>query len=294
MSRTRGFNSDWTPRPDRQRLIDNVRDILDDNSDILPLTLRQIFYMLVSNYSYDKTQPAYKRLCETMNMARRAFMIDMRSIRDDELVEKEVRGWGSRAGFLNHVMRNARNFTLGRQDNQEIKTFIWCEAGGMVPQLLNAVEDLHVPVLSSGGFDSTTTKHNFAQQIAHHDHVCVLHLGDHDPSGVHMFSSLEEDITAFWDHYTDGGLCKTLEFVRLAVTPAQIDEMDLPTAPAKATDNRSFKGLTTQCEAIPPRRLRDIVRERVMHSIDENVLEETLEREKEISAELAEKFKEII
>jgi hypothetical protein len=41
-------------------------------------------------------------------------------------------------------------------------------------------------------------------------------------------------------------------FTRLAVTPAQITELELSTAPAKEIDRRSFAGETTQVEAIPP------------------------------------------
>ena len=81
--RPRGFIEYWNPREDTLELVEAVKGILYQNRDIAPLTLRQIFYMLVSGYSYDKTERAYKRLCETMNKARRAKFIDMDDIRDD-------------------------------------------------------------------------------------------------------------------------------------------------------------------------------------------------------------------
>ncbi len=84
-TRPRGFIDNWEPKPETLDLIDNVKSVLDANHDILPLTLRQIFYMLVSGYRFDKTELAYKRLCENMNKARRAQMIDMDDIRDDGL-----------------------------------------------------------------------------------------------------------------------------------------------------------------------------------------------------------------
>src|SRR5439155_12743753 len=76
----------------------------------------------------------------------------------------------------------------------------------------------------------------------------VLHIGDHDPSGVHIFSSIAEDVVAFMEGL---GIART-EFTRLAVTPAQISELSLPQAPAKESDKRSFTGETTQVESIPP------------------------------------------
>jgi hypothetical protein len=130
-----------------------------------------------------------------------------------------------------------------------------------------------------------TAKHDLAREIVRDGNTRVLHIGDHDPSGVHVFSSLEEDVTAFVE--ARGGL---VDFRRLAVTPAQIAELDIPTAPAKATDRRSFTGVgddpsaTVQCEAIPPDALARIVENAIREHMDLTmyeaiVAEETLERE---------------
>ena len=50
-----------------------------------------------------------------------------------------------------------------------------------------------------------------------------------------MFSALAEDVIAFAEAAGAG-----LEFERVAVTPEQIAAYDLPTAPPKTTDRRSF------------------------------------------------------
>ena len=62
-------------------------------------------------------------------------------------------------------------------------------------------------------------------------------------------------------------------------TPAQIEGMGLPTAPPKKTDRRSFDGLTTQAEAIPPRRLREIVIDAVTSRMDSGIYDALLQRE---------------
>src|SRR5262245_14739609 len=55
----------------------------------------------------------------------------------------------------------------------------------MVPQLARVAHPFGVTVMSGGGFDSTTDRHNFAVALAGHDCPTeVLHIGDHDPSGV--------------------------------------------------------------------------------------------------------------
>lgn len=47
------------------------------------------------------------------------------------------------------------------------------------------------------------------------EETLILHISDHDPSGVHMFSSLDEDICEF---AFEKGCTHTFE--RLAVTPS--------------------------------------------------------------------------
>src|SRR5262252_4762273 len=80
-TRVRGF-APWSPQEATLQLLDQVRGVLDEYEDYLPLTIRQIFYRLVGAYEYEKTEQAYNRLCEHLNRARRARLIDMRAIRD--------------------------------------------------------------------------------------------------------------------------------------------------------------------------------------------------------------------
>jgi hypothetical protein len=285
MGRPRGFIEHWQPQAHISELIRNVQDILSDNSDILPLTLRQIFYVAVSNYNFDKSERAYKRLGENVGRAQRAHMINMEAIRDDGFKEVSNSGWDSEADIIVAFKDNALGFRLNRQGGQKTHLMLWCEAGGMVPQLASAAQDYGVPFLSSGGFDSLTTKHAMAKKISGYGNVEILHIGDHDPSGVHICSSLDEDLSAFLNYY--GG---DLTVTRLAVTPEQIGDMGLPTAPAKSTDRRSFSGQTTQAEAIPPRRLREIVIEAIEDRLDREIYADILHQEQAIRESLSERL----
>jgi hypothetical protein len=284
-TRPRGFIANWSPQAHTRDLIDNVQTILDQNSDILPLTLRQIFYMLVSGFGFEKTEQAYQRLCENMNRARRARWIDMGDIRDDGLRREDPHGWESEDAILDTFRSYSSRFRLHRQEDQDTHIMVWCEASGMLPQLARYCEDYGVTVLSSGGFDSVTTKHNLAKEVSELPAVEILHIGDHDPSGVHMCNSLDEDLQAFVSHF--GG---DVTVTRLAVTPDQVRRMNLPTAPPKRSDRRAFSGMTTQAEAIPPRVLRQIVVEAIEDRMDMDVYRETLEREAEIRTSLSEKL----
>jgi len=179
------------------------------------------------------------------------------------------------------LIREAEGYRLDRQIGQAARLVIWCEAQGMVPQLERVTEPYSVPVFSSGGFDSLTVKYQAAAEFARSDRVTVLHIGDHDPSGVHVFGSLDEDVGAFVEAH--GGYA---EFVRLAVTPDQIEQYGLPTAPAKWTDRRAFTGETVQAEALPPDTLADIVRDAIAERIDDDTYRRTVERERKQRAAL--------
>jgi hypothetical protein len=104
--------------------------------------------------------------------------------------------------------------------------------------------------------------------------VTVLHVGDLDPSGVHMALNVSEDVAAFADAYG-----ADVEFHRLAVTPPQVKRLRLPTAPAKTSDDRAFTGATTQAEAIAPDELARIIGQGISAHTDMAVYERVLHRE---------------
>lgn len=284
-TRKRGF-VEWTPRTKTLLLLAQVQAILTEYADYLPLTIRQIFYRLIGAHGLDKSQQSYDRLCEVLNNARRARIIPMDVIRDDGGTLSIPNFWRDADEFLAAVRRQAATLKLDRSEGQERRLAVFCEAGGMVPQLARVANPYGVSVISSGGFESVTEKYNFAVQVAEEERETeVLHIGDHDPSGVHLFLSLAEDVQAFADEL--GG---TVEFTRLAVTPEQIERYQLPTAlPKKGThggSNIAFRGTTCQAEALAPDDLANIVRQAIASRVDEDVLERVLKREKRERAKL--------
>jgi hypothetical protein len=152
----------------------------------------------------------------------------------------------------------------------------------MAPQLERITREFCIPVLSGGGFDSITDKHNFAAQLADHDRPTeVLDITDLDASGAHLFLAAMEDIQAF-AHEIGGDVT----FTRLAVTRKQIARYDLPTAPKKSTDKRAFRGTTCQAEALAPDVLAGILRTAIEARIDRRVYERVLRQERTVRREL--------
>jgi hypothetical protein len=284
-TRPRGF-APWSPRPETLELIARVNAVLGEYEDHLPLTLRQIFYRLVGAHGYEKTERAYERLGEHLVRARRAGLVSMEAIRDDGGTVITPTMWTGAEEFLDTVRDQAGRLRLDRTAGQKTRLAVICEASGMVPQLARVAESYGVTVMSSSGFDSVTEKHTFAAELANHDRPTeVLHIGDHDPSGVSMFACFLEDVEAFCRDL--GGAAK---FTRLAVTPQQIATYDLPTAPPKPTDRRAFNGATCQAEALAPDDLAGTLRDAIEARIDRRALERVLRRERKVRRELIERL----
>jgi hypothetical protein len=286
-ARPRGFVP-WSPRGTTQELLDRVRAVLGEYEDYLPLTVRQIFYRLVGAHEYEKSERAYERLAEHLVRARRARLIPMEVIRDDGGIIMRPDMWASAEEFLASVRVQASELMLDRTEGQNTRLVVICEAAGMAPQLARVANPFGVAVMSSGGFDSLTDKHSFAEQLAGHDRPTkAVHIGDHDPSGAHMFLAFLEDVQAFARHL--GG---EATFTRLAVTPEQIARYRLPTAPPKRDDRRAFSGQTCQAEALAPDDLADILRSAIEQRLDRAAYERVLRRERQVRRELLAKLGE--
>jgi hypothetical protein len=173
-------------------------------------------------------------------------------------------------GFWDDTGRRIKSYRRYRQAGQPVAIELWCEAAGMVPQLGRIAENYSIPVFSSGGFSSLSAVRMIVERARRQNVPTVLlHVGDYDPSGESIFAAMAEDAAAFLKEDRLLAL-QHLRAVRIALTDEQIDEFDLPTAPAKATDARSrtWKGETCQLEALAPDQLGTIVRNAIENELD--------------------------
>lgn len=293
----------WNPAPETLIVLARVREVLDEYAAYGAMTARQVFYRLVGQYDFPKTEQGYARLCEYLVRARRAGLIPFDAIRDDGTTRRGGSGWSSARSFWDAVRHTAESFELDRRMNQPVQVELWCEAAGMTGMLAGMVSEWHVPVYSTGGFSSVTVTHETAERVVRQGSAfttAFCHVGDHDPSGESIFVSMAQDVGHFVAETTGGDLDPETGRVerhfhpqRVALTAAQVEEFDFPTAPPKRSDSRAkrWAGATTQAEAMRPDLLEGIVRDAVFRHLDHLVLDRTLEREsrqrKEILGALA-------
>jgi hypothetical protein len=237
-TRPKGYAT-WRPQKKTWTLIRQIEEVLAEYEDYLPLSVRQIFYRLIAKHLYDKTERAYDRLAEVLVRARRARVIPFEVIRDDGVVSYSARWHSGPEAFWDETARRIRAYRRDRQAGQRTRIELSCEAAGMAPQLARVGDDYSVPCLSTGGFASLTAIRLIADRaLARTVPTVLLHVGDLDPSGESIFAAIAADAATFVE--VDRTI-NTLKIIsrRIALSPEQVVEHGLPTAPAKPSDSRS-------------------------------------------------------
>ena len=273
-TRPRGL-APWKPRAEARELLAAVAMVLQEYIDHWPLTGRQVFYRLVAGGHLDKSERAYARLLENLNRGRRAGLVPWEAIRDDGVTLAAPSHFDGVPSFWSTVASAADRYRLDRSSRQPCRLELWVEAAGMVPQARRVADEYGVPVQSSGGFDSTTAKHDAALRfLGDQRPTVVLHIGDFDPSGCAIVDSVADDISNF---VADYGRPDCARFERLAVTPEQIARFGLPTAPQKVTDRRGEAMVdTVQAEALSPDELARIIGDGIRSRLDLDALDDVL------------------
>lgn len=287
----RGF-VEWAPKPDTQTIIDQINEVLEEYSAHLPLTARQIYYRLIDGQGHIKGPKFEAQLYTILRRGRRAEVFDMDAIRDDGgTVETGPQAWDSAEQWIDATRAEIEGLRMDRQEGQDKRLVIYCEAAGMVPQIARVANKYGVHVMSSGGFDSITEKHAMGRDL---DNTEVLHIGDLDPSGIHVFIALARDVSAFAKHYGN-----EIDFTRLAVTPKQVKnkKLKLHTSLRERNPDGTWKddraypfNWTCQAEAISPDDLANIVRDAITDPdrFDRDAYDEVLAAEEELHTELEE------
>lgn len=119
--RPRGYAA-WRPQRKTRVVLAQVRAVLEEYADYLPLTVRQIFYRLVGVYAYEKTERAYRRLGDHLVRARRAEIIDFDDIRDDGVTVAAQRWFEDTVDFWDHIARQMRAYKRHKQSAGSLTT----------------------------------------------------------------------------------------------------------------------------------------------------------------------------
>lgn len=238
------------------------------------LTLRQLYYQFVARDLIPNKQTEYKRLGSIIDNARKAGLFDWDYITDRT---RNVRGGDGAATDPSQVI-DPDAYVMALWEGQTERVEVWVEKDALVGVIARAAGATRVPYFSCRGYTSSSEVWAAAQRIERYldedgvDHVTVLHLGDHDPSGIDM----TRDITARLELFLggDGYDLDRLRVKRIALNMDQVEQYSPPPNPAKDTDSR-FSGYVDrygdeswELDALEPSVLNTLIRANVSEHID--------------------------
>src|SRR6516225_4030078 len=128
-----------------------------------PMTVRQLFYRLVSTEELENTRADYVKLSRVLTRAREDGEIDFADIVDRSRPEYEPNVWGDLPGYLNAVKRGYRR-DMWR--DQPCHVEVWVEKDAIIGSIEGlAVGELGVTVRVGRGFMSATRCHEIAERF---------------------------------------------------------------------------------------------------------------------------------
>lgn len=233
------------------------------------LTVRQLYYQLVARDVIPNDLNSYKRTAAIINDAKLAGLIDWDAIEDrtrDFIVRSR---WNSVSSILDSCVGS---FHMNMWQEQEYQVYVVVEKEALVGVLERTCNTYDVPLLAARGYPSSSVLYDFAQshiihKSMHKQHI-IIHLGDHDPSGIDMTRDLTERLNLLC-----GGPVN-LAVERIALNYDQIEELRPPKNPAKDTDSRfesyrkKFGSSSWELDALSPQFLNDLVESKINEFID--------------------------
>jgi hypothetical protein len=195
------------------------------------LTLRQLFYQFVSRGLIPNKDSEYKRLGSIVNDARLAGLIDWEHITDRT---RNLRG-NAHWEQPQDIMRSAAySFAIDKWADQDYRPEVWIEKDALVGVIEGVCKTLDIDFFSCRGYTSQSEMWSAGRRLERYclegQTPVVIHLGDHDPSGIDMTRDIGDRLDLF---------SGAAEVKRIALNIEQIELYNPPPNPAKVTDSRA-------------------------------------------------------
>lgn len=240
------------------------------------LTLRQLYYQFVARGWLPNRQTEYDRLGSIVNDARLAGLLDWNYIVDR--TRNSRGGDGSMTDPAEVIEPYA--YAMALWEGQPERVEAWIEKDALVGVLQRAASGLRIPYFACRGYNSQSEAWRAAQRIEGYfddgaERVTILHLGDHDPSGIDMTRDVEDRFRLFLKG--DGYDPDALEVRRLALNLDQVRRYNPPPNPAKLTDSRvggylrRFGSSSWELDALEPTVIGELIQSNVRGLIDDEL-----------------------
>lgn len=225
-----------------------------------PATVRGVFYLAETAGLVPKDDTkGYRPVQRELLKMRREGLIPWGWITDGSRSRFGHHRYGGLESYARQVAANyRRDYWHGSEEYVEL----WIEKEALRGVIAPVViEEFGLDLYVTKGQPSVSYLYDAAEDIAldgRPTYVYVLH--DWDPGGLRIFDRIREELTGFVGDEAE------LHVRRLALTPYQIADLNLPTRPGKEKDpnmaefTRRFGNRCVELDAIPPNTLREMVR----------------------------------
>lgn len=283
-------------RDDTMLIIEAARAIIAEYDEQgYKLTLRQLYYQFVARDLIPNTQRSYDKLGRIVSDARMAGMLDWQSIED------RTRNLGQRAEWNDpaNVMRAAANgYAIDLWQDQPRRVEVWVEKEALAGVVERSARRWGVPWFACRGYVSQSAQWEAGQRFRARDEpTIVLHLGDHDPSGIDMTRDNRDRLRMF-SHYEDKVTVR-----RIALNMDQIEELRPPENPAKMTDSRvgdyiaQFGTSSWELDALSPSYIDGLIAEHIESIYDPELWQarhEEQERQRALLLDVSDRWDEVV
>lgn len=303
----------YKPNKKTKPLLDTIVTVVESyKRQGLRLTLRQLYYQLVSKDLIPNCEAEYKRVGTIVSRARLGGILDWDAIEDRVRTPERPPEFDSLDDLVDAAFNS---FRLPRLEGQERYVELWVEKDALAGVLAPIARRYHVTLMVNRGYSSTSAMRESGLRVREQCEkigtrkTIILYLGDLDPSGEDMVRDIDKRLFDFVNRgllvkYSAGRPYKggevdiedanarasrmpeiSIEVKKIALTPEQVDEHNPPPNPAKLTDSRAAKYVeehgehSWEVDALPPSVLRNIIEEELDELIDEELVAHVTERE---------------
>ena len=253
------------------RKLEAVQAILVELEAYMPLTLRQIYYQLVSKEIIENKNTEYNMLSNLLKWARVDGFIAWTAIEDRVRAVHSNEGWGDEEIFFDaHFENFLGGYRRHLAQTQDVYVEVWIEKDALSRLFSTVTRKYCVSTVVCRGFSSVTFLQNYAKRITYHEQEgqrpVMLYFGDFDPSGEEMFISMGKTLRNELN-------VEDIRLKKVALTLGDIAEYQLPHDPRalKHSDPRAsryvalYGDLAVELDALAP----DVLERKIRIAIEE-------------------------
>ncbi len=259
------------------------------------LTVRQIFYRLVSSGFIQNTINSYKLFDRMITRGREKGDIDARSIVDRaRQVMGGDYGYASVQDFVRtkiSELEDTEQYTRRIWDNQPQYVEVWVEKDALATLFSSIADGYRVVTYPSRGYSSYTKVYeaiNKRFSLYGDRPITILHFSDHDPSGLNMTEDIQSRLYRYGSH---------AKVKRIALTYTQVRQFGLEPMPTKMSDSRwreysvQYGNQCWELDALPPNELQNIIRDAIKVHVDVSRWNKTFKEIEKEKQSLQKRFK---